>query len=228
MAFKNFQLKLKTAFRRVRDAGRLSPKRAKRLLQHIQQPNRFAAAWWTDASWLSLDLLGICDLYDTCNDFIKWPTRPLNKQELRLAYSVYGKTIDYQNVRVDETAILGPPQYRFCYVSFNTINSWRGMRPDTFIHELMHVWQYQHLGAAYISRALRAQRTTEGYNYGGVEVLRQSMQADKKLLDFNYEQQADIIADYFRIRAGHRPRWGNGGKQDLEVYEYFVAQLSEP
>jgi len=204
---------------------RLAPKRWQRLREHWLQPK--SGNWMMDGLWLSLELTGACDVYELAATALKWKTRPLTPAEIELATSVYGSSIDYSQVRIDETAWLGPRQYLFCYVSFNTINSWQPMRADTLVHELMHVWQYQHLGAAYIPRALRAQRSPEGYNYGGITALRQAQKAGKQLLDFNYEQQADIVADYFRLQNGWRPRWGRGTVEDLEVYAFFVGQLRE-
>jgi len=217
--------KLQTAKIRLLDSFRLAPKRWQRLRRHGLQPKN--RAWWIDGVWLSLELLGFCDGYETLAEVVKWKTRPLTETEVELARSVYVSSIDYSKVRIDEMAWLGPRQYRFCYVSFNTINSWQPMRADTFIHELLHIWQYQHLGAAYIPRALRAQRSPEGYNYGGVFVLHQAQKAGRHLLDFNYEQQADLVADYFRIKNGWRPRWGSGTAEDLGVYEYFIQQLQK-
>ena len=72
-------------------------------------------------------------------------------------------------------------------------------------------------------RALAAQRTKEGYNYGGLEKLEQYKY--KGLSAFNLEQQADIIADYFRIKNDMKPEWGNGTKADLPLYEVYVEEV---
>ncbi|MEL6865625.1 MAG: hypothetical protein AAFP19_14455, partial [Bacteroidota bacterium] len=47
----------------------------------------------------------------------------------------------------------------------------------------------------------------------------------KDFLAFNLEQQGDIVSDYYRIRDGYKPRWGNGKRQDLPVYQSFIDQL---
>ena len=101
------------------------------------------------------------------------------------------------------------------------------MQNSIFIHEMVHVWQYEKLGAIYIPKALSAQYTAEGYNYGGVEVLKQYMREGKDLLAFNYEQQGDIVSDYYRIKNGYFPRWGNGSRIDLPVYEYFIRTIND-
>ena len=101
------------------------------------------------------------------------------------------------------------------------------MYPELLVHELVHVWQFQHFGAVYIPRALKAQFTKEGYNYGGVEGLASAFRKGKSIQDFNYEQQAEIISDYYSIREGGLPRWGNGSSNDLELYRYFHHQIRD-
>ena len=101
------------------------------------------------------------------------------------------------------------------------------MNNSLLIHELVHVWQYQKVGIVYIPRALVAQRSAEGYDYGGAEGLEAARQAGRSLLEFNLEQQADIVSDYYRIREGYPPRWGHAGVASLPLYEYFVQQLRQ-
>ena len=174
-----------------------------------------------------LEIFGVVEIYETINDFVKFNTRPLTNWEINLAKDIFGNSINYKRVRIDEYAFVGPRQHRFCYVSFNLINSWGPMQNSIFIHEMVHVWQYENLGAIYIPKALSAQYTTEGYNYGGVETLKQYMQEGKDFLDFNYEQQGDIVADYYRIKNGYQPCWGSGNRLDLPVYEYFLRTIND-
>ena len=65
------------------------------------------------------------------------------------------------------------------------------------MHELTHVWQYQTTGWGYLFRAIQAQMK-EGYTYGGAEKLREFRLSGKTFLDFNLEQQGDIVRDYYR------------------------------
>ena len=81
------------------------------------------------------------------------------------------------------------------------------------------------MGAVYIPRALRAQYSNVGYNYGGVSNLRSFLKKGKDLHAFNLEQQADIVADYYLIKDGYKPNWGNGNKKDLPIYEAFINQI---
>lgn len=211
---------------RLYDIFFLFPIRIKRLLLHFTKIDPFSfRTWLIEFSFLLIEPFGIFDLYDALASLSK-RARPLNEREIGIARSIFGNSLAYERVRVDERAYLGPRKGKFCYVSCNTINSWGRMPDPILIHELMHVWQYQHLGIVYIPRALAAQFSPEGYNYGGVPALRHAIMTGKKLLDFNYEQQADIIEDYYRLLIGFRPSWGNGTSHDLEIYAHFASQLS--
>ncbi len=183
--------------------------------------------WWQDFAFLFMDLVAVPEVFETAFDFGKWNTRPLSPLEKKLAASVFGSALNLDAIRMDDRAKIGCQKRRIVYVSYFTINAWGRIRPETFIHELVHVWQFQKLGGAYIPQALRAQKSKEGYNYGGIEALRASMELGGKLLDFNLEQQAEIVGDYYAIREGLKPAWGKGKTADLPVYDYFVAQVRE-
>jgi hypothetical protein len=59
----------------------------------------------------------------------------------------------------------------------------------------VHVWQYEQFGSYYIYKALSAQNSEEGYNYGGIKELDRCIARKGSLLDYNFEQQASIIED---------------------------------
>ena len=88
-------------------------------------------------------------------------------------------------------------------------------RPDFMpwlIHELTHVWQYQRgasLGGLIID-AIDAH-----YDYEGEDGLRKAWNRGSAFDDFTYEQQADILSDYYT----------HLGRKDLSAYEGFVDQV---
>lgn len=230
--------KFSATFIRLTDFFRWLPLRLLRLANHLRHinatpsvsfPNTFKnnpLDWALEAAILFFDCLGVTELYETISDFSKFNTRPLTNWEINLARQIFGDTINYERVRIDEFALAGPRQYQFCYVSFFTINSWGKMQNALFLHELTHVWQYENLGATYIPRALRAQRTPMGYNYGGVAALKEALLHNQTILHFNLEQQAEIVMDFYQLREGYCPRWDQTATfHDLPVYEYFVNQL---
>ncbi len=181
--------------------------------------------WWQDFAFLLLDIVCIPDIVETALDFAKWNTRPLSPLEKKMATSVFGNSLILNAIRIDEHAKIGCRKRKIAYVSYFTINSWGRLPPETLVHELVHIWQYQHLGGAYISKALRAQRSQAGYNYGGLEALKTCIGKKGKITDFNLEQQAEIIGDYFCLREGLKLAWANTTKLDLPIYEYFLSQI---
>ncbi len=204
-----------------------------RLLSHLsfsdlgvrQSGMKRALLWLPGVFVLLLDLIALPELYDYVTNRLKPSSRILTAQEKELAKSVYGEAFDYDQLRIDDKAILGPKYGHFAYVSYFTINCYGPMTRHTFIHELMHVWQYQRYGSMYILHALWAQRTKESYNYGGLGRLRGIKRAGGQLADFNFEQQADIIEDYYLIKHGYRPQWGSAGPEDLLYYEYYLREV---
>ncbi|MEM1121358.1 MAG: hypothetical protein AAGJ18_12975 [Bacteroidota bacterium] len=183
--------------------------------------------WILEFFVLLLEIIGVGELYETITDFAKFNTRPMHDWEIQLAQSIFGNSIDYQPVRIDERAWLGPKQYHFFYVSFHLINSWEQMPNHILIHELMHIWQYQRIGAIYTVRALIAQRTRMGYDYGGIRGIQEKIANGQSLLDFNLEQQADVVADCFLLQQGYAPRWGKGNLEDLIIYQQFLRVLQQ-
>jgi hypothetical protein len=78
------------------------------------------------------------------------------------------------------------------------------------IHELAHQWQFQRLGWSYLPRAMRVQlrEGMKGYRY--------QLAADRRLFEFNLEQQGDIARDYYAaFKRG----------QDVNLWEPLIAEL---
>ncbi len=122
--------------------------------------------------------------------------RNLTPAEIVLAQSVFAHHIDYSRVRIiAHRAVL--PSYALSpngHIYFNPsdycanfaqqalpIQSW-------FIHEMVHVWQYQS-GMRVLVNALLNRR----YTY--------VLKTGKSFLDYGVEQQAQMVQDYFLNRA---------------------------
>ena len=232
--------KIKGAGLRVVNWARQLPARLKRLFTHlwngVKSLKPWSLDWWRSLgkgstwlnflSWLGelavygLETAGIGEAYETIMDFIKFNTRPLTGDEKSKAQSVFGSTIQYDLVRVDERALLGPSWTKREYVSFHTINGWGTMDDHTFIHEMTHVWQYSKTGAMYMPKAIHAQAFGEGYDYGGVKGLEDRLKSGGGLTSFNPEQQGQIVADYYMRKTGQR----TATPEQLAVYEHFGRQ----
>jgi len=193
-------------------------KRVRELFGHFGKARLFSGWWWLELLVRIVEMAGGFVLFETLMEWVKWNTRPLTPGERSLAGRFFGDAIRLDLVRVDLWTILGSAQWHFAYVSLHTVNCWKRISDEVLIHELVHVWQYEQFGAAYLAGALRAQRSPQGYNYGGVEAIK-----GRRLADFNFEQQAEIAMDFFRLKKGLKPRWGSGGQQDLEWYLQILA-----
>lgn len=207
------------------------PIRVWRLLTHFIYPFNKAFAnkfppnnfldWFIDTGFYFIDVIAIPEIYQIFMRLMKWNTRKLTDEEIQLAYYIFGKQIDYNLVRIDSGAKFGTKKVAVAYVSFNTINYNHHIRKDVFIHELVHIWQYQHFGSIYIARAIKAQLSKEGYDYGGAPNLYNMMLKGARLSDFNFEQQADIIEDYYRMITNP----AKAGPMNLSIYQYYADQL---
>lgn len=167
-----------------------------------------------------LDLLGVSAIYDALSEWLKWSTRPLNKTELEISKKYFGDTINYKIVRVHSNARFTANKLALAYVSFNTVNHYKAISIDVFIHEMMHVWQYQNLGGIYAIKALHAQYRGNAYDYGGFQGLYHAMLQGRDLLSFNFEQQAEIFQDYCKMRELNAMN-----PMAQSVYTYFTNQI---
>jgi hypothetical protein len=205
----------------------------------------WSLAWWKSLlkadTWLGLlkwlgarlvdvlEIMGIGELYETAMDFVKFNTRKLTGDEIKLASSVFGSSINYELVRVDERALLGPSWTKRAYVSFHVINDWGHIKADTLLHELTHVWQYEQDGAIYMPQAIHAQAWGEGYTYKGAAGLRNAQTNGLGFRDFNREQQGQIVQDFYLLKTTGKtmdPGQNPASAADLPLYASFVVAVS--
>jgi hypothetical protein len=127
------------------------------------------------------------------------PGRPLTLREEQLARSIFASSIDYSRVRLISTDIL---EYRTVANSirvpknFTVANS---SMAQTLIHEMTHVWQYQHAGTSYISVSLASQITAS--IRGGSRNLAYDYQitSGMSFFDFLPEQQGLLVENYYAM-----------------------------
>lgn len=202
---------------RLRWIWQTYPQRLRRLFQK-QSCQRLG-----DFCFVLLDLFGVLDGFEIINTLLlKKNSRGLSDGEKFLARLVFGNAIPLELVRIDESARIGTRSTGVVYVSGFTINSWGPFPEAILIHELVHVWQYCQQGAPYIPRALRAQRTPMGYNYGGLNALQRA----SHISEFNLEQQGDLVMDYFLLIQERKASWAPEARaEDLALYETFIDQI---
>lgn len=182
------------------------------------------SVWFLDLVFYTLDLLGVPKVFSVISRLIKFKsTRPLNDREISIAQTIFQDRLIYDKIYIDEAAVLGVNTLAHAYVSCRIINCNGPLRIDVLIHELVHCWQYQNLGSMYIGRALLNHREKNPYNYGGVQALYDKMIGYGRLMDFTYEQQAEIIQDYYRKKYMREELLG----LEKSVYAYYAGQLVE-
>ncbi|MGB4847468.1 MAG: hypothetical protein WBP41_06080 [Saprospiraceae bacterium] len=174
---------------------------------------------------LIVDISPLHLIYETILDLIKWKTRPLSDKEKEMLLSVFGKTIQYHLISIDPRSIPAIKRKTVAYVSFHTINFDTTISDPTLVHECVHIWQYQHHGAVYISESFWAQRWGGGYNYGGLEPLKMYSEG-LGLKAFNFEQQADIIEDYYRWKNNLPMQWAVNVPGMGEMLTKYARQIS--
>jgi hypothetical protein len=153
--------------------------------------------------WSLFDALFVFDVLEIINNFAQPHIRTLTDIEKERGVKMFGKTLDFSLVLLDKHSVPVQRGFAYAFVTFNTINCFRPMPPDVFIHELTHVWQYQNFGAGYIAVALYAQKTRAGYNYA----FEDDWHLSEHLLDFNAEQQADLVQDAYRLQKEQSVQW---------------------
>lgn len=185
-------------------------------------PSNHFLIWLGDLFFYTFDLFFIAEVFILLNIITKSGIRKMDQREMSIANEIYKDTILKDYVFIDDTASFLTKKHNFAYVSFNLINWWGNMRPEVFVHELMHVYQFQKFGFVYVFRAIIAQHSQEGYDYGGIEGLSLARKNGKSLFDFNFEQQASIIEHYYAI-CQRKERYITD--EAKELYHSFYTQL---
>ena len=221
-------MKIQWVIRRLLFIIRIYPKRIAQLFTYYFHPF-YVKPKFRAFPFMLADCLLVFDIYEILSNVFKKNIRPLTDAEILRGSQMFGKSIDFQLVMIDDKAHYVVRDKVIAYVSFNTINSHGALPPDIFIHELVHVWQYQNFGAGYIMQALWAQRTKAGYNYTDVTAngVRQVRWWDlKSIHQFNGEQQGDLVQDYYRLKTGLRAQWEyHFTMKDLWKYERFIDEI---
>ncbi len=90
----------------------------------------------------------------------------------------------------------------------------------TFIHEFTHVWQYYH-GITKLSAIWLAVRHLGDYSLA----YPYDLSDNDDFTDFNIEQQASIVEDWWRLTRSMRPLNNVGRDKTLGTYNRFVDQM---
>jgi hypothetical protein len=181
-----------------------------------------------------LDLVSIGEILNFIEHIFKVNTRPLTEEEIVEAKRVFGDSLDYWRIRIDEWSLIAhfgaysyqkkvrKPASHMAMTFYNTIHFSRRIDAEPgnsdmawLIHELTHTAQNEHTGGGFWVESLIAQGK-EGYNYGGPPAL-----AGKDLKDFNREQQGDIAKDYYCVITNKKAVT----ETERSDYERMIVQL---
>ncbi|MFZ2682280.1 MAG: DUF4157 domain-containing protein [Patescibacteria group bacterium] len=121
--------------------------------------------------------------------------RSLTEKELTILQPVYESSVDFDKVKIKSG---GPLTFVYPGVTIgNTVSFPKDAYNENdqkdqalLVHELCHVWQYQHFGLGYIPRSLWeliTQRDTYVIHYD----------AKKSFREYDIEEQCEIVAEYF-------------------------------
>lgn len=136
--------------------------------------------------------------------------RPLTSGETELARSVFGDSIDYARVRVHRGRLIPLLQHEHTAMSPFGVMHYppplyeadfsQSDKRRLFIHEMAHIWQHALGLKLWLDGGIIACKG--GYGKG-LPAYRYHDHLDGRncLSQFNMEQQADIIADYFVFRV---------------------------
>ena len=207
-----------------------SSKRAKKQLSFGTK----AGVWAGILLLRLLDLVSIGEVLNFIEHIFKINTRPLTKEEVEEARRVFGDSLDYWRIRIDEWSLIahfGAYSYRkkvhkapdhMAMTFYNTIHFSRRIATAPgnadmawLIHELTHAAQNEHTGGGFWVESLVAQGL-EGYDYGGPQAL-----AGKNLKDFNREQQGDVAKDYYWVIHNKKAVT----ESERKDYDRMIAQL---
>lgn len=133
--------------------------------------------------------------------------RDLTTGEKRIAQEIYGSSINYSKVKIHAGKYFsGQPDNSGMTPSGEIYASGGAYQDDYstkdaytqgfFIHEMGHVWQYQNSILNIIWSAVKEQIK---YDLDYEKAYPYMLDADKTLTDYDIEQQASILEDYFGV-----------------------------
>lgn len=121
--------------------------------------------------------------------------RPLTDEERDLLSRIFTDSVLLDNVRIVEgrCGVFGLSRRPFAMgntIYFKKMDP--RVRPDILVHECVHVWQYQNVGARYAAQALMSQAI---YGRGAYDWRAELGRGAASWKEFNKEAQAQLIQD---------------------------------
>jgi hypothetical protein len=147
--------------------------------------------------------------------------RKLNPRELEILKSIYFDEIDYQLVIITNEHLFSHLLKKFSAIVFdNTVVFTKKSYTDDFsksiyemsllVHEMCHVWQYQNLKYRWFNAGyehVKFKDKTYEYRISDHTIL----------TDFRFEQQGEIMADYYKLIQNQSDK--------IPVYEKIIYKV---
>ena len=191
-------------------------------VRSLHLPSKDLLEWIGDLLFYFFDLLLIPDILEILLVWINGNIRCINPSEIALLKEYFKDQIKYEFIKICNSMPSRISRIAEAFVTFNTIHYHESTSKPIFIHELVHIWQYQKFGSVYIFRSLKAQRSIAGYDYGGLEALYHKMLDNFAFSGFNFEQQGEIFEDYCRVKESNE----DVNPLAMASYEFFIHQVS--
>lgn len=167
-------------------------------------------------------------------DKLSTESRSLSSDEIAYAREIYAGSVDYGPITItrDSAISAGAPKTIGNTIHLKSTKPWNHFVGDTMeltnqgreclIHEMCHVWQYQHGGYAYIGDSLWAQLKASigGGDRGGAYEWQDADAAGIPWEDWNPEQQAKAVEDYniaFRAVQDAQARGTKPASEDTDT-----------
>jgi len=155
-------------------------------------------------------------------------SRRLTDGEIRLARSVFGNHLDYAAVRICRapkwlTAAVSPNGSIYYPAPHYLDDFSQAGAPYQIwlIHELTHVWQWQHGFQTWLGGLLL---WTRGGYLGRRAYHCPALGRIVSFAELNMEQQAEILARHFAVSAGYRPASAEELGQYRRILDAFFHQ----
>ncbi|WP_144240812.1 hypothetical protein [Dyella japonica] len=160
--------------------------------------------------------------------------RSLTRGEEAMARTVFGDSIDYRKVKIrhgsywllgrfqrEDTAVTPDgnihaphPIYRDDY------SAGTGADRRLFMHEMVHVWQFQRDYAVKLNGLRVSSRGRIAYQY--------QLSPESRLADYNMEQQGDIMADYYMICIERNPQDAFNPRMSADLLYHVMQPFVNP
>jgi hypothetical protein len=206
----------------------------------------------SDPKWkkaLEVGLIGLNALSRPIFPPVFFHERSLTSGEIAMARQVFGDSINYREVKVHDHgypflfggqgrgyAVTPNGEIYFLKADYRADFSkpkvGKNQKPNDirrwFIHEMTHAWQFQldygvKANGAWLQGLLLLHLATKKEVYGYV------LDENKKLSDYNMEQQADIISNYHYMKFLGEPSINKGGviytSATLPIYEKILSKF---